>query len=629
MAIGILNPIPQFFDIDGSPLDEGKLWFGPVNNNPVVVQTTVFWDAAATIPAAQPIRTINGYPVRGGKPAVIYANGNVSLLVQNRRGRQVFYAPDSADFGNASTLVAQLNAYITLLASSAGPASLGFLATYSYPAFTVGAAIQDGMVNVMWFLTDAERTQVRTNGTTIDLTSKINAAKSFGGNRPLKLSAGTWSFTSLDFRGNTGGIVGDGIGNTLLKCRSAVARALDFNDTTDVNPRGGILKGFTLEGDGVALGIGIDKRYRHQFWMESLYVRGFTGAGGVGIKQLDTYTCHEQNVRTAANGIGRWLVGSNHASTHKGGGSDTNTVCNLLIETNGTPADGNEALVFEGFVTQSAVGTATNIDITCSSASFNGCYFGENGATKEAITLRGGNVMVDGGTLFVGFSATTYGVKPLGGRAVFRGPKINGQTFAGIDMLIGGTTNGKVAFYDVAGGLIVSGNKVFDGDPLDYGPQGVVYCKRLGKSFTNYVVAATASTALVGNNARSVTCLTAPGPSPFVGLSTPLVGNADWRDGELLSLILVYSSNTALEVRLSGAVGAGAPSSSVGNPPATGGAIKTFVKLDFAAASTAWTLLELYKFSGVAGDTFTLYECILSDSRTLNKLTSQFGNLSK
>jgi hypothetical protein len=32
----------------------------------------VFWDAALTIPAAQPIRTLNGYPANSGTPAMIY-----------------------------------------------------------------------------------------------------------------------------------------------------------------------------------------------------------------------------------------------------------------------------------------------------------------------------------------------------------------------------------------------------------------------------------------------------------------------------------------------------------------------------------------------------------------------------
>jgi hypothetical protein len=127
MALAVLNPIPQFFDIDGDPLDNGRLWFGPVNNNPLTVSQTVYWDAAGTIPASQPIRTINGYPSRSGTPAIIYTTVDVSLLVQNKRGKQVFYAPNSADFGNAASILAQLTAFITSLATSIGSTLVGFI----------------------------------------------------------------------------------------------------------------------------------------------------------------------------------------------------------------------------------------------------------------------------------------------------------------------------------------------------------------------------------------------------------------------------------------------------------------------------------------------------------------------
>lgn len=626
-------PVEQPFKVytgrDGKPLCNGRIYFGVANQNPIAAPVTVYWDAAGTQLAAQPLSTENGYICRAGAPANVFVTGSYSELVQDSKRRQVFYARTSDDFSIASAV----QSFIANLSSTTnavyGSGQIGATAALDYLANTIGASVFDGAVNVMWFLSQAERLDVKAYTYSFDLTAKINLAKTFAGNRPLYMPAGGWSFTTLDFKGNTGGIIGDGVNVTILKCRSAVPRALDFNDVTDANPRAGILKGFTLEGDGVALGIGIDKRYRHQFWMENLYVRGFSGAGGVGIKQLDTYCCNERNIRTAANGTGRWLVGSNHASTHTGSTSDTNTVCNLLIQTNGTPNDGNDALVFTSFVTQTSVGAGTGIDITCSSAEFNGCYAGENNATREAITLRGGVVRFNGGALFTGFSATSYGITPLGGKATFHGVNINGQTMGGIDKLIGGATLGKVAFYDVDGSLIVSGNPVVDGDPLDYGPQGTVYCTRLGKNFTTYVAAATSSTALVGSNGRSVTCLTAPGPNAFVGMSAPLLNSANWRDGESLSLILVYSSNTPIEVRVSGAVGAGAPSSAIGTPPSTGGAIKTYMKFDFVAAATAWTLLEIYKFSGAPGDTFTIYECFLADSRTLNKQTAQFGNLYK
>jgi hypothetical protein len=105
MALAAANPIPQFFDTDGSPLG-GLLNFGVANLNPITDAITVYWDAAQTQPAAQPIQVKNGMPMRAGTPALIFVAQGYSLLVRDNNGRQVLYAPNSADFGNLSALAA-------------------------------------------------------------------------------------------------------------------------------------------------------------------------------------------------------------------------------------------------------------------------------------------------------------------------------------------------------------------------------------------------------------------------------------------------------------------------------------------------------------------------------------------
>ena len=59
-ALSINPPYPAFAGADGLPLENGYIWIGTVNLNPVVNPIAVYWDAALTIPAAQPIRTLNG-----------------------------------------------------------------------------------------------------------------------------------------------------------------------------------------------------------------------------------------------------------------------------------------------------------------------------------------------------------------------------------------------------------------------------------------------------------------------------------------------------------------------------------------------------------------------------------------
>lgn len=80
-----LAPYTAIADIDGSPLDAGFLFFGEYGKDPELFPVEVFWDADFTIPAAQPIRTRNGYPIRNGSPCKIYLKqAEHSLVVKNK-----------------------------------------------------------------------------------------------------------------------------------------------------------------------------------------------------------------------------------------------------------------------------------------------------------------------------------------------------------------------------------------------------------------------------------------------------------------------------------------------------------------------------------------------------------------
>ena len=92
--IAIEAPFPQFFDKSGEPLDNGYLYIGVANQNPETNPITVYWDSAGTQPAAQPLRTMNGYIVRNGTAAAVFATGDYSLTVRDKRGRLL---PSSAN----------------------------------------------------------------------------------------------------------------------------------------------------------------------------------------------------------------------------------------------------------------------------------------------------------------------------------------------------------------------------------------------------------------------------------------------------------------------------------------------------------------------------------------------------
>jgi hypothetical protein len=89
-ALSIQPPYPAFAGTDGLPLENGYIWVGTVNLNPQVNPITVYWDAALTIPAAQPIRTLNGYPVYQGTPARFYVGSDYSIQVLDSKGSLVY-----------------------------------------------------------------------------------------------------------------------------------------------------------------------------------------------------------------------------------------------------------------------------------------------------------------------------------------------------------------------------------------------------------------------------------------------------------------------------------------------------------------------------------------------------------
>jgi hypothetical protein len=98
----VTGPYPIFTDLDGTPLDDGYLYIGAVNEDPEQNPIQVFWDANLTIQASQPIRTNNGYAYRNGTPALIYTAGPFSITIRNKREEFVLYSPVGYGFDPAA-----------------------------------------------------------------------------------------------------------------------------------------------------------------------------------------------------------------------------------------------------------------------------------------------------------------------------------------------------------------------------------------------------------------------------------------------------------------------------------------------------------------------------------------------
>lgn len=129
-ALSIQPTYPIFTETDGQPLENGYIWIGQSNLDPEGNPIAVFWDAALTQPAGQPIRTLNGYPSNNGTPARLYVNSDYSIRVMDKKGSVVYSAPAATErYGNG-------------VITGVDAADVTFDQSASYPQGSVGLALQ-------------------------------------------------------------------------------------------------------------------------------------------------------------------------------------------------------------------------------------------------------------------------------------------------------------------------------------------------------------------------------------------------------------------------------------------------------------------------------------------------------
>lgn len=97
MSSKVQVPYPIFNDIDGRALNAGYVYIGETGKNPEVYPVNVYWDEDLTIPAAQPLRTRNGYFSKNGSAGKIYISApNCSMTVKDRK-QHIIYTDLRAD----------------------------------------------------------------------------------------------------------------------------------------------------------------------------------------------------------------------------------------------------------------------------------------------------------------------------------------------------------------------------------------------------------------------------------------------------------------------------------------------------------------------------------------------------
>lgn len=104
-ALSIQPTYPIFTETDGQPLEDGYIWIGTANLDPQGNPINVYWDAALTQLAGQPIRTQGGYPVNSGTPARLYVNSDYSIRVMDKNGSIVYSAPEATERYNSTVVI--------------------------------------------------------------------------------------------------------------------------------------------------------------------------------------------------------------------------------------------------------------------------------------------------------------------------------------------------------------------------------------------------------------------------------------------------------------------------------------------------------------------------------------------
>jgi hypothetical protein len=258
----IESALKLYVDSDGNPLDGGYIYFGSPNQNPITAPVTVYWDSAGTQPAAQPLRTQNGYIVRNGTPANVFYSNIYSQLVQDSRKIQIYYAPTSADYsiGNIFT--------------SIGASLIGFIQSGSG---AVAGTVQEELRRHVW----AEQFGAVGDGVTINSTAFLNAKNRVAAGGTLEIGPGTFlinSDTALLISAANITIKGQR-GSTILKA----ANGANLSSIIAFTGTGGTLRDIILDGNrdngGIATNFYILNVAASGFLMENCEVRFGVGIG--------------------------------------------------------------------------------------------------------------------------------------------------------------------------------------------------------------------------------------------------------------------------------------------------------------------------------------------------------------
>ncbi len=360
----VVNPYQFFTDLDGSALEDGYVYLGTSNLNPETNPIQVFWDEALTIPAAQPLRTSQGYPVRNGTPSRVFvAQSEYSITVRNKNRAivitEMLVTQDAlrADIenitdpslgagmvGRGGQVVNSIAALRLLLKTSISKSAFvtsyygdhaGGGGEYSLDATDVSSADNGGTIIVAadggrWKLSYNGRVDVKqfgAKGNNVQndqpfIQAALDAVKA------IYLPAGIYKVdSSIELKANGYSIIGENMNNTVLASTGthSIIKNPDSSTTTRLFCE---IKELKIAALSIGANIVLDWKSCQFGTIHRVWILGQNTAGCFGIQMLANWTVTE----CTYNVISECYIGICAAGITFGDGANNNTVRESRIQ---------------------------------------------------------------------------------------------------------------------------------------------------------------------------------------------------------------------------------------------------------------------------------------------------------
>ena len=505
-ANSITEPFPTFHDRDGQPLEGGYVYIGVAGSDPMTNPVTVYWDAALTVIASQPIRTLNGYPSRNGAPARLFIDqSDYSITVNASDNTLVYTSPNSTMRIPGDALTGTINA-----------TNVFYLLTGSAQSRTVTSKLQES-VSIFDFLTASQISVVKAKTFLFDCTSAIATAIAYGAKEVYfpeggyLVNGGGAGIAGINIAAGTNGLTLRGAGGEASIIRNTgTGPAIACNGTAIAFNTGVVIRDLAIEGQAGTLS-NISMTYTKASQIERVKV-SVSGADGIRLANCESITLSDVWAPTNTLGVGVNVASDCAHITVLGGlfegcqngikvAKDGGTNAPFGVTVVGSRCRGNSnfnAWVGESqnvrlfgcyFDTASPALTVTHVRIDGNAgfaigAVVDGCTFSGNnlsgtinGIILERATqavIQNSNVNCTGSVALATVSANVTSTRlrdnTLTGTVTFSGGVTSGQcltdtiTSYTVATLPSFATNGTLAFVtDALSALLVNGNSIGSG----------------------------------------------------------------------------------------------------------------------------------------------------------------------